>query len=147
MITRRDIVVALIAASGDVRRGRRLSSQAAILKSRVFDWTAMTAKDNAYGSVRVVVRAPTATLDELEMHVTTLNPGQTSHAPHQHAERGADHPARGHGRDAVARRVEAHRSRLDHLQRVERPARREERRHGAGGVSRRELEVDDDAGE
>ena len=25
-----------------------------------------------------------ATLDELEMHVTTLNPGQTSHAPHKH---------------------------------------------------------------
>ena len=30
-------------------------------------------------------RAPTVTLAELEMHVTTLNPGQTSHAPHQHA--------------------------------------------------------------
>jgi quercetin dioxygenase-like cupin family protein len=24
------------------------------------------------------------TLDELGLHVTTLNPGQTSHAPHQH---------------------------------------------------------------
>jgi quercetin dioxygenase-like cupin family protein len=24
------------------------------------------------------------TLNELEMHVTTLDPGQTSHAPHQH---------------------------------------------------------------
>ncbi len=34
---------------------------------------------------RALVRAPTVTLDELEMHVTTLNPGQTSHAPHKHA--------------------------------------------------------------
>ena len=31
-----------------------------------------------------MVRRPTATLDELEMHITTLNPGQSSHAPHQH---------------------------------------------------------------
>jgi len=34
--------------------------------------------------VRAVVRAPTPTLEELEMHITTLNAGQTSHAPHQH---------------------------------------------------------------
>ena len=31
-----------------------------------------------------MVRAPTATLAELEMHITTLNAGQTSHPPHQH---------------------------------------------------------------
>ena len=43
--------------------------------------------------------------------------------------------------------MEAHRSRVDHLQRVERPARGEECRDGAGGVSRRELEIDDDTGE
>ena len=29
---------------------------------------------------------PTATLDELEMHVTHLAPGKAPHAPHQHAE-------------------------------------------------------------
>ena len=44
----------------------------------------MNQKDVAYGSTRAFFRAPTATLAELEMHVTTLNPGQTSHAPHQH---------------------------------------------------------------
>ena len=84
MITRRDIVVALIAASGTLAVAGAQQPTAAILKSRVFDWNAMTAKENAYGSTRSLVRAPTVTLDELEMHVTTLNPGQTSHAPHQH---------------------------------------------------------------
>jgi len=84
MITRRDIVVALIAASGTLAVVGAQQPPAAILKSQVFDWTAMTAKENAYGSTRSLVRAPTVTLNELEMHVTTLNPGQTSHALHQH---------------------------------------------------------------
>lgn len=31
------------------------------------------------------VRArPTATLDELELHITTLQPGESPHEPHQH---------------------------------------------------------------
>jgi quercetin dioxygenase-like cupin family protein len=34
--------------------------------------------------VRSFFKARTATLDELEMHVTTLEPGKTSHAPHRH---------------------------------------------------------------
>ena len=84
MITCRDIVVALIAASGTLAVVGAQQPTAAILTSRVYDWTAMTAKENAYGSTRSLVRAPTVTLNELEMHVTTLNPGQTSHAPHQH---------------------------------------------------------------
>jgi quercetin dioxygenase-like cupin family protein len=33
-----------------------------------------------------MVRSATATLDELEIHVTTLPPGQASHAPHTHPE-------------------------------------------------------------
>ena len=84
MITRRDIAVVLVAACSTLAVVTAQQAAPSILKSRVFDWTAMTAKDNAYGSSRAIVRAPTVTLDELEMHVTTLNPGQTSHAPHQH---------------------------------------------------------------
>jgi quercetin dioxygenase-like cupin family protein len=30
------------------------------------------------------VQAPTATLDELEIHITTLNPGEAPHEPHKH---------------------------------------------------------------
>jgi XRE family transcriptional regulator, regulator of sulfur utilization len=84
MLTRRDFAVAVItlAAAYGVSA---MAQQAPPLVSSAFDWTAMASKPTAYGSVRSVVRAPTVTLDELEMHITTLNAGQTSHAPHQHA--------------------------------------------------------------
>jgi uncharacterized cupin superfamily protein len=54
------------------------------MSSRVFDWTSFKAQPTNVGAVRRVVQEPTATLDELEIHITTLNPGQTPHAPHQH---------------------------------------------------------------
>lgn len=84
MITRRDVVVALIAASAALGTAAVAQQQTSVLPSSVFDWDAMAAKQTEVGSSRQIVRAPTATLDELEMHITTLNPGQTSHAPHKH---------------------------------------------------------------
>ena len=56
----------------------------AILGPAVFDWNAMTVTKTDVGEVRSVVRQPTATLKELEMHITTLNPGIASHEPHKH---------------------------------------------------------------
>ena len=56
----------------------------AISGPAVFDWNAMTVTRTETGEVRSVVRRPTATLRELEMHVTTLNPGLASHPPHKH---------------------------------------------------------------
>ena len=55
-----------------------------VLQSTVLEWDSVPAKKTDVGSLRQLVRAPTATLDELELHVTTLDPGQTSHAPHRH---------------------------------------------------------------
>ena len=63
-----------------------LSAQSQRIGSTVFDWDKLEVRTTATGSVRSVVRAPTPTLDQLEMHITTLNPGQVSHAPHQHPE-------------------------------------------------------------
>ena len=85
MLTRRDVVVALIAVTGTL--AVVVAQQPPpVLKSQVFDWNAMTPKENRlWIDSRRWFRAPTVTLAELEMHVTTLNPGQTSHAPHQHA--------------------------------------------------------------
>jgi XRE family transcriptional regulator, regulator of sulfur utilization len=83
-MTRRDLLVALIAALLTLGGVAATSAQKPVLGSQVFDWKAMTSKPNATGEVRTVVRAPTVTLDELEMHITTLKPGEASHAPHQH---------------------------------------------------------------
>jgi XRE family transcriptional regulator, regulator of sulfur utilization len=62
-----------------------VGAQKAILHSTVFEWTDRDAKPNAWGAVRQVTRSATPTLDELEIHISTLNPGQSPHAPHQHA--------------------------------------------------------------
>jgi quercetin dioxygenase-like cupin family protein len=52
--------------------------------SRIFLWDSLKVEKTGVGERRHVVRLPTATLDELEMHITTLNAGQQSHPPHQH---------------------------------------------------------------
>ncbi len=54
MITRRDIVVALIAVSGTLAVVGAQQPAAAILKSQVFDWAAITPREVAYGSVAAV---------------------------------------------------------------------------------------------
>jgi quercetin dioxygenase-like cupin family protein len=84
MITRRDVVVASLTVAATVALGAVVHPQTAVMHSRVFDWNSFTANKTAVGESRQVVRSPTPTLDELEMHITTLNPGQTSHPPHQH---------------------------------------------------------------
>ena len=55
-----------------------------ILGPTVFQWDDMKPKKTATGEVRSLCKEPTATLDQLEMHVTTLNPGMESHPPHRH---------------------------------------------------------------
>ena len=83
-MTRRDLLVALIAVSVTLTGVAAMQPKPEVLGSQVFDWKDMTAKPNATGEVRTVVRAPTVTLDELEIHITTLKPGLASHPPHQH---------------------------------------------------------------
>jgi len=83
MITRRDLAVAFIAISATLGVVA-LADPTHVLQSAVFDWNAIPAKRTDVGSVRQFFKSPTATLEELELHVTTLNPGQTSHPPHRH---------------------------------------------------------------
>ena len=59
------------------------ASPAAILSSTAVSWEEIQARP-ASGRARQVFKDPTATLDELELHVTTLPAGQTSHPPHKH---------------------------------------------------------------
>ena len=83
MIKRRDIFVALIAISTTLAVvGVR--AQTSVMQSSVFDWNSIAVKQTDVGSVRQFFKSPTITLDELECHVTTLNPGLQSHPPHKH---------------------------------------------------------------
>ena len=83
MITPRDLKVAALAVIATLC-ALALAAQTPVLHSTVFNWNSMVEKPTPQGSIRSVFRGPTATLDELEMHVTTLNPGQASHPPHKH---------------------------------------------------------------
>jgi quercetin dioxygenase-like cupin family protein len=55
-----------------------------LLDSTAWKWEDMAVKKTDVGELRSLVRGPTRTLDELEMHITTLNPNTTSHPPHTH---------------------------------------------------------------
>ena len=61
-----------------------VAAQKQVQKSTVYPWSTSDAKPNAWGAVRQVMRTPTPTLDELEIHISTLDPGKSPHAPHQH---------------------------------------------------------------
>src|SRR5580698_2194378 len=83
MITRRDLFVALIAVMGTAG-AFAVADNAPLMRSAVFDWKTIPAKATDVGSVRSFFKARTATVDELEVHVTTLNPGKSPHPPHRH---------------------------------------------------------------
>jgi quercetin dioxygenase-like cupin family protein len=59
-------------------------SRADVMGSSIFDWNTLLVQKTKVGESRKVCQAPTATLDELECHITTLNPGETPHPPHKH---------------------------------------------------------------
>ena len=83
MLTRRDVFVALTAVALTAG-GFAIADKGPVMGSKVFDWNAMTDKPTATGSVRSVFKEPTATVEQLEVHITTLNPGQSPHPPHKH---------------------------------------------------------------
>lgn len=85
LLTRRELLIALISACGAVGLFAAVQdTKPAVMGSSAFDWNQIEAKTNETGSVRKFFQTPTATLDELECHVTTLNPGVASHPAHKH---------------------------------------------------------------
>ncbi len=101
MITKRDVMVGLfgaaaslgiVAASGTVAKSMAQAAPAPqsaadtkpILGPTVFKLDEIKVTKTPTGEVRSLVQQPTATVDQLEMHVTTLNPGMMSHPPHRH---------------------------------------------------------------
>lgn len=54
--------------------------------SFLVDWNSLEMKKSERGGRRDFFNRPTSTCQKFEMHVTTLNEGLPSHAPHTHAE-------------------------------------------------------------
>jgi quercetin dioxygenase-like cupin family protein len=86
MFTRKEI--ALVLGTALITAGMIAVAQTAkpVMGSSVFEWGKVEVKTTKTGERRQFFQAPTATLEELECHVTTLNKGETAHAPHQHPE-------------------------------------------------------------
>jgi quercetin dioxygenase-like cupin family protein len=55
-----------------------------VMHSGVFSWESLAPQSTKVGAVRRVFDTPTPTLSELEMHITTLRPGEAPHGPHRH---------------------------------------------------------------
>jgi quercetin dioxygenase-like cupin family protein len=86
-MTRRDGIVAFVAASLSAAATWAMQTAGpAKLPSSVFDWTKLKVEQTQVGQRRAVFDAPSATLDRVECHVTTINAGEAPHAPHKHLE-------------------------------------------------------------
>jgi XRE family transcriptional regulator, regulator of sulfur utilization len=84
MFTQRDLVVAAVAATTTLACASVAQQSTGLLDSTTWLWSDMKARKTDVGERRDLVQQPTRTLDELEMHITTLNPDTTSHPPHTH---------------------------------------------------------------
>jgi quercetin dioxygenase-like cupin family protein len=83
MITRRNALVGLLALPAALQAAEAAGEEM-VLGPTVFHWNEMKAVKTEKGEVRSLCKTPTATIDQLEMHITTLNPGMDSHPPHRH---------------------------------------------------------------
>lgn len=56
------------------------------LRSGVYRWDSLVVQPTPRGARRDIASASTVTFDNLSLHATTLNSGETPHAPHQHSD-------------------------------------------------------------
>lgn len=75
--------VSAVLAAAALLQAPAAAEQPQVLGSVALTWEAIQALPTS-GRMRQPLRQPTATLDELEYHVTWLPAGQTSHPPHTH---------------------------------------------------------------
>lgn len=85
MLTKRDLAVAAAAAALTLAGvAVAQAPKPALIGPSVWRWEEIKSHDTDVGTYAQLAKGPTATLDELEMHVTTLKPGASSHPPHTH---------------------------------------------------------------
>ena len=78
------LVLLVLAGESFAKAPEPSAAPPAKLASTVFDWAALTLETKDNGSRRGVLDGPTATLDRLHTHITTLNPGEPSGEPRKH---------------------------------------------------------------
>lgn len=87
-MNRRDLLVALpavVAIGGTLAVGDPAEAEKKpVMRSSVFDWESIPVRETKVGLVRQFFSAPTVTLENLELHVTTLDCGEMPHQPHRH---------------------------------------------------------------
>jgi quercetin dioxygenase-like cupin family protein len=86
MVSKRDAIVAAMSCVLTTFIVVSAQKSQTLMSSSVFNWESIPVKETKTGASRQFFRGPTATLDELECHVTTVNAGQASHAGHAHPE-------------------------------------------------------------
>jgi mannose-6-phosphate isomerase-like protein (cupin superfamily) len=80
MPTRRAFALILLAALATAGLAvQAQSDKTAAMTSTAIEWNSIEAKANATGSSRKFFEGPTASLEVLECHASTLNPGATNH--------------------------------------------------------------------
>lgn len=86
MITRRVFAVAAVSvlATAAIVTFAQTAAKP-VMHSSVFQWNSLKVEPTRQGARRGVFDGPTPALAELEMHITTLNPGESPHPPHRHA--------------------------------------------------------------
>ena len=87
MFTRRDFTVAavsILTAAAVFAFAQPIAKP--LMRSYVFNWSSLKVEPTKVGEKRQVFDGPTATLERFESHITTVNPGEAPHAPHQHPE-------------------------------------------------------------
>ena len=84
-MTRRDLsFLALGLTAGIAATVFAQSGAAPKLASRVYAWESHPVEKTASGERRAIFDSVTATVDRLETHITTINPGAAPHAAHRH---------------------------------------------------------------
>jgi XRE family transcriptional regulator, regulator of sulfur utilization len=86
MISKRDLVVSSVTIILTLSVVGLAQIRKPQMRSSVFEWSGIEAKQTKTGARRDFFDSPVATLDRLECHVTTINPGEAPHAPHKHPE-------------------------------------------------------------
>jgi quercetin dioxygenase-like cupin family protein len=80
-------MIAALAFAGGIAAATAGRAAPPLLGSTTVSWEQILASGNSTtGLSHRFFQNPTATLDELEMHVTVLPPGKAPHAPHTHQE-------------------------------------------------------------